>query len=210
MHCINTEHTYRFYSSRNQNVYELIHIHKRNRKRLLEFLIRISILYTLRGHLMQARITTITKIIISVKLIIRSQRRLGILCKGYMISQRPLFAKSVSIPGVTGILVTRLYGGSKNTLPILFLSTSEKQGLLRTVFDNRLYYQNNLYRTPYLMQIFHHILLTLKEKKLPELAINKKTGDEIRSGGADRNRTGVQTYSPKAFYMFIPALIVGK
>ena len=28
--------------------------------------------------------------------------------------------------------------------------------------------------------------------------------------GGDRIRTGVQTYPSKAFYMFIPALIVGK
>ena len=28
-------------------------------------------------------------------------------------------------------------------------------------------------------------------------------------GGGDRIRTGVQTYSPKAFYMFISLLIVG-
>jgi hypothetical protein len=32
----------------------------------------------------------------------------------------------------------------------------------------------------------------------------------IRSGGGDRNRTGVQTWHPKAFYMLIPAFIVGK
>jgi hypothetical protein len=60
------------------------------------------------------------------------------------------------------------------------------------------------------MQIFHHNLLTLKEKKLLELVTNKKTGYEIRSGGGDRTRTGVQTHSPKAFYMLIPALLVGK
>ena len=28
-------------------------------------------------------------------------------------------------------------------------------------------------------------------------------------GGGDRSRTGVQTYSPKAFYMFISLLFVG-
>lgn len=89
-------------------------------------------------------------------------------------------------------------------------TTIQKQELLRTVFDSGLYYQNDLYRTTYLMQIFHHNLLILKEKKLLELDQNKKTGYEIRSGGGDRIRTGVQTYSPKAFYMLIPALIVGK
>ena len=39
---------------------------------------------------------------------------------------------------------------------------------------------------------------------------NKKTGHQVRFCGGDRIRTGVQTYSPKAFYMFIPALVVGK
>ena len=57
--------------------------------------------------------------------------------------------------------------------------------------------------------IFPNILMTLREKLL-KLAGNKKTGHEVRSGGGDRIRTGVQTYSTKAFYMFIPALIVGK
>ncbi len=33
-------------------------------------------------------------------------------------------------------------------------------------------------------------------------------GSKIKSGG-DRIRTGVQTYSSKAFYMFISSLVVG-
>jgi site-specific DNA recombinase len=86
----------------------------------------------------------------------------------------------------------------------------QKQELLRTVFDSTLYYQNQLYRTTYIMEIFTHNLLTLKEKRLLEMDENKKTGLRVRSGGGDRIRTGVQTYSPKAFYMLIPALIVGK
>ena len=42
--------------------------------------------------------------------------------------------------------------------------------------------------------------------------MNKKAPENqrlIKSGG-DRIRTGVQTYSPKAFYMLIPELFVGK
>lgn len=97
-------------------------------------------------------------------------------------------------------------------LQSVYLSATlpQKQELLRKGFDNGLYYQNGLYRTPYMMPIFHHSILTLKEKRLLEMDENKKTGLEVRSGGGDRIRTGVQTYPPKAFYMFIPALIVGK
>ncbi len=32
----------------------------------------------------------------------------------------------------------------------------------------------------------------------------------VSLSGGDRIRTGVQTYPSKAFYMFIPALFVGK
>ena len=46
--------------------------------------------------------------------------------------------------------------------------------------------------------------------ELPEVYGNKKTGLKARSCGGDRIRTGVQTYSTKAFYMLIPALLVGK
>jgi hypothetical protein len=37
----------------------------------------------------------------------------------------------------------------------------------------------------------------------------KKTGHKARSGGAEGNRTPVQTYSPIAFYMLISLLLVG-
>jgi len=40
-------------------------------------------------------------------------------------------------------------------------------------------------------------------KKAPEI-------QGLIPGGGDRIRTGVQTYSPKAFYMLISALFVGK
>ena len=38
----------------------------------------------------------------------------------------------------------------------------------------------------------------------------KATHRWLQICGDDRNRTGVQTYPPKAFYMFISALIVGE
>jgi hypothetical protein len=44
-----------------------------------------------------------------------------------------------------------------------------------------------------------------KQKSPPDLS-----GRLYSSCGGDRIRTGVQTYPSKAFYMFIPALIVGK
>jgi len=46
------------------------------------------------------------------------------------------------------------------------------------------------------------------------IMITKKPSRLHREGlsfrGGDRIRTGVQTHSTKAFYMFIPALIVGE
>lgn len=46
------------------------------------------------------------------------------------------------------------------------------------------------------------------------MKINIKKDPSLLKGllqsGADRTRTGVQTYSPQAFYMFICALFVGK
>lgn len=45
-------------------------------------------------------------------------------------------------------------------------SLSDKQQLLNMVFDSKLYYQNRIYRTPYLMEIFHHNTLILKQKQL--------------------------------------------
>ena len=67
---------------------------------------------------------------------------------------------------------------------------SQGQELLRRVFDNRLYYQRSLYRTPYMMSIFHHSILILSEKELSEMDKNEETGLEVRLGGGYRSRTG--------------------
>jgi len=50
----------------------------------------------------------------------------------------------------------------------------------------------------------------MKEKRL--LIVNKKgdSREKIPLSGAEGSRTPVQTSSPKAFYMLIPALFVGK
>jgi len=87
---------------------------------------------------------------------------------------------------------------------------AKKQELIRTVFDNSLYYQDRIYRTPYLIPELAHNALIMKEKRL--LIINKK-GDSLSKiplSGGEGSRTPVQTSSPKAFYMLIPALFVGK
>jgi len=50
--------------------------------------------------------------------------------------------------------------------------TSQKQELIRMVFDNSLYYKDRIYRTPYLIPELAHNELIMKEKRL--LIINKK------------------------------------
>ena len=72
-------------------------------------------------------------------------------------------------------------------------TTTQKQAFIRQGFDNRLYYQNGVYRTPYILPIFEHNLLILKEKRLLELDEKEMAGLKIPPGGGDRNRTGVQT-----------------
>ncbi|MGQ0739948.1 MAG: recombinase family protein [Bacteroidota bacterium] len=42
----------------------------------------------------------------------------------------------------------------------------QKHEFLRLVFNSSLYYDGATYRTPYLLELFHHNLLTLKEKNL--------------------------------------------
>lgn len=66
-------------------------------------------------------------------------------------------------------------------------STTEKQALIRMVFDNRLYYKNKIYRTPYIMEIFRHNELILKQKRLLEIDEKKGFLDKIPSSGAAGN-----------------------
>ena len=66
--------------------------------------------------------------------------------------------------------------------------TLEKQELIRLVFDSRLYYKNGIYRTPYMLELFHHNVLILKEKRLLELDENEKRELTLplRAGGGTR------------------------
>ena len=66
-------------------------------------------------------------------------------------------------------------------------STIQKQNLLNLVFDNRLYYRNNTYRTPYIMPVFKHNLFTLNQKKLLVLDEKKDFRVEVPLGGAAGN-----------------------
>ena len=46
------------------------------------------------------------------------------------------------------------------------ISTVQKQEFIRILFDNSLYYKEHLYRTPYIMPVFNHNILILKQKQL--------------------------------------------
>jgi site-specific DNA recombinase len=69
----------------------------------------------------------------------------------------------------------------------------QKQELVRTVFDNSLYYENKVYRTPYMIPELSHNELIMKEKNL--LIWEKKRGNFAisPSGGGEGIRTPVQT-----------------
>lgn len=80
-----------------------------------------------------------------------------------------------------------LYGNIKKLTDMVKIyecaNTIEKQELIRMVFDSKLYYQAGSYRTPYIMNIFSHNLLEMKEKKL--LILDEKAGslERTRLGG---------------------------
>lgn len=57
-------------------------------------------------------------------------------------------------------------------------TVTQKQQLLNHVFDSNLYYQNKVYRTPYIMQVFSHNMRILKEKNLLIVDKKNKTGHE--------------------------------
>lgn len=63
----------------------------------------------------------------------------------------------------------------------------EKQTLLNMVFDSKLYYSNSTYRTPYIMEIFTHNTLILKQKQLLLLDEKKDSLGEVPVGGHTGN-----------------------
>ena len=86
-------------------------------------------------------------------------------------------------------------------------STIQKQELLNTVFDNRLYYRSGTYRTPYIMPLFEHNTLILNQKKLliideekgetESLPVGGQAGNIIELGGTEPSfRTDQQGIEP--------------
>jgi site-specific DNA recombinase len=86
-------------------------------------------------------------------------------------------------------------------------TTLQKQQLIRYVFDSSLYYQNKTYRTPYIMPIFSHNKLILKEKKLLIVDdINPNwSNSPVMWTPQDHNRTHTQLFD---FLEFIESLHV--
>jgi site-specific DNA recombinase len=71
-------------------------------------------------------------------------------------------------------------------LPYLYnsLETTAKQEFIRLVFDSKLYWQDNIYRTPYIIPAFTHNSLILKQKQLLVLEEKKGLSMKVPSGGA--------------------------
>ena len=65
------------------------------------------------------------------------------------------------------------------------LETVEKQEFIRLVFDSKLYYQGDIYRTPYIVPAFSHNLMILKEKQLLVLDDKRGLSLKVPSGGAE-------------------------
>ena len=75
-------------------------------------------------------------------------------------------------------------------------TTTQKHELISVVFDNCLYFQDGVYRTPFLLPQLSHNELIMREKRV--LFVEKK-GDffsKIPLGGAGGTRTRVQTHLP--------------
>lgn len=64
---------------------------------------------------------------------------------------------------------------------------TEKQELVRRVFDSSLYYQNRTYRTAYVMPVFAHNLLILKQKQLLEVDGFKGKAAKVELSGFQSN-----------------------
>jgi site-specific DNA recombinase len=72
--------------------------------------------------------------------------------------------------------------------------TLQRREFINLVFDNNLYYQSGIYRTPTMMPLFSHNYLKMKEKGC--LIYEKKEGfrEEIPLSGVGGIRTLVQTW----------------
>jgi hypothetical protein len=64
----------------------------------------------------------------------------------------------------------------------------QKQELIRMVFDNSLFYQDKVYRTPYLIPELAHNELKMKEKGLLILIKKGDSREKIPLGGGGRTK----------------------
>ncbi len=64
-------------------------------------------------------------------------------------------------------------------------STVQKQELIRQVFDSGLYYKNKSYRTPSMMRIFSHNLLTLSQQSLLFIDEPERKSGEVEATGVE-------------------------
>ncbi|HYC27880.1 MAG TPA: recombinase family protein [Chitinophagaceae bacterium] len=62
-------------------------------------------------------------------------------------------------------------------------ATVQKQELVRMVFDSSLYYQDGCYRTPYLLPVFRHNHLILKQKQLLVFDGYQQGAGEVEASG---------------------------
>jgi len=71
-------------------------------------------------------------------------------------------------------------------LPYMYrrLDTTAKQEFIRSVFDNKLYWRDNIYRTPYIIPAFTHNSLILKQKQLLIVEEEKGLSTKVPQGGA--------------------------
>ena len=82
-------------------------------------------------------------------------------------------------------------------------TTLQKREFIKMVFDNNLYYQDGIYRTPTMMKILSHNSLEMKEKGLLVYEKKRDNFSIIPLSGIAGNRTRVQTGKQRAFYTLI-------
>lgn len=90
---------------------------------------------------------------------------------------------------IFSLLDKNLYSLTDMSFVYQSFDTEGKQELIRKVFDNRLYYKEKVYRTPHLMEIFHHNILILKQKQLLVLDEKRDFLAKVPLGGAAGSRT---------------------
>ncbi len=89
-------------------------------------------------------------------------------------------------------------------------TTIEKQELIKMVFDDYLYYENGIYRTPYIMELFIHNVLKMREMGYLDYKKNGIIFQLSRQVELERFELSSSHGTVYAFYMFSFSLIVGR